>query len=115
MKRITEAWRRHPVLTTGFVLAAVFTLIFAVRAVVFTVYWANPEHRDRAIEGWMTPRYVARSWSLPDRVVVDAMQLPSMSGRRETLADIAARQNISIETLEKNIAEAAARYRANPG
>ncbi len=113
MKRLFSAWRSHPILTIGFIFAVLFTVMFAVRSVVFTIYWANPMHHDRSVEGWMTPRYIARSWSLPDKVVIDALNLPALTDRRQTLADIAARQNVPVQALEQGIAEAAAKFRAN--
>jgi hypothetical protein len=59
-----KVWRRHPVLTTGFVLAVVAMLAFAVRFGVQVVYWSTAAHQNQQLEGWMTPRYIARSWQV---------------------------------------------------
>ncbi len=112
MRRLVQAWRRHPVMTSGFILAVIFTVLFAVRSVVFMIYWSDPAHYDRAFEDWMTPRYIAKSWKLPDEVVLKALHLDQMTRRRTTLADIAARQGVTVKQLQENIARAAAEYRA---
>ncbi len=115
MKRLAAAWRRHPVLTGGFMLALGFTVLFAVRSIVFLVYWSDPAHHDRAFEDWMTPRYIARSWKLPDEVVLEALHLEQMPRRRTTLAEIATRQGVTVQQLEEDIARAALDYRAGYG
>ncbi len=111
MKRLINAWRRRPIITTGFALAVVFTGLFAVRAVTMMVYWSDPDHRDQAIQGWMTPRYVAQSWHLPPRVMYEALGTEEMPGRRKTLGDIAAERGISVKELSDQITRAADSFR----
>ena len=112
MKRLIDAWRRHPILTTGFIIAVLFSVMFAIRSVVFVVYWSDPDHRNVALESWMTPRYIARSWDIPPEVVLSALGTDEMPGRRLSLEDIARNLGISEEELEKRIHDAAIAYRA---
>ncbi|MGR3291456.1 MAG: hypothetical protein ACU0C9_09720 [Paracoccaceae bacterium] len=114
MKRLKDAWRRRPILTTGFVLAVVLTGIFAFRSVAMMVYWTDPDHRDQTIQGWMTPRFVAQSWHLPPDVMLEALQVDKMPGRRQALRDIAAAQGISLQELAERIVMAAQMFRDSP-
>ncbi len=99
MKMVAAAWRRHPWLTTAFALALAATLALAVRLIVFTIYWADPTHRDRALEGWMTPGYIALSWDLDRDAVRAAIGVEVPSGQHLTLEEIAERRGEPLEGL----------------
>lgn len=105
--------RQHPVLFAAFVLAAALTLFFATRMVVATIYWSDPAHRDQAIAGWMTPRYVSRSWRVPPEAILPALGAMDgpMPGRRLTIAELAALRGTTPEALAADIADAIARWR----
>lgn len=47
-----SAFRRYPVLTTAFAVAAALALVFLVNAVGRIVYWETQE--DEPIEPWLT-------------------------------------------------------------
>ncbi len=112
MRRLLDAFRAHPVLTPLFVLAAALTVMFAVRTVVFTLYWADPAHQDQPLEPWMTPRYVAHSWDLPPEVIIRALGVESGQGRRVSLAELARQQGIDVDELEARLRKAAREWRA---
>ncbi len=112
MKRYISAMRRHPLLTLGFTLATLMTVMFAVRSVVFMVYWSDPDKKDQDIQGWMTARYVAQSWHLPPKVMYMALGTEKMPGRRQTLSEIAINQGISLAELQARIQIAATEFRA---
>jgi hypothetical protein len=116
MRRLARLWRSHRALVVAFALALALTLVFAARALVFAVYWADPAHRDRAIEGWMTPRYIAHSWDLPPATVGAALGLAPGAGRadgaRLTLEEIAEARGTSVAALAAAIEAAAAAHRA---
>jgi hypothetical protein len=104
--------RRHPLLAAGFVLAALATLVFAVRLALATLVWTVPALRDQPPAGWMTPRYVAMSWDVPPEVVRAALDLPQDgTGRRVTLAELAAERGVSVELLTQELAQAIAAHR----
>lgn len=106
------AGRRRRLLLAAFLAALALTVFFGVRAVLFAVYWHDPAHRDEAIAGWMTPRYVAHSWNVPPEVVAAAIDLePGAAGRRPTLERIAAAEGVPLPELTARIETAIARYR----
>lgn len=111
MKRLINAWRRRPIITTAFLIATVFTIMFAVRSATMMIYWSDPDHRDQTIEGWMTPRYVARSWNLPADIMVGAIGGDQMPDPRRPLHEIAAEQGIALQELTTRITNAAATFR----
>lgn len=111
MKRLMAAWRRRPIILSGFVLALVLTALFAFRSVAFMIFWADPSHFEQKIEGWMTPRYVAQSWHLPPDVMSRALHTDKMPVRRMALGDIAAAQGISLDELVTRITDAAKTFR----
>lgn len=102
--------RRHPVLGSAFLLALFATVFFAIRTTTFAVYWADPAHRNLEVQGWMTPGYVAHSWSVPREVMRQAVG-PLPDKRRPTLDEIAAEQDIDLETLAERIQKAIAAHR----
>lgn len=89
MTALSRLWRHHRLALVAFALAAGVTLFFAVRLIVFSVYWADPAHRESLPEGWMTPGYVARSWHVSRDALRQALDLPDFAGHPPTLAEIA--------------------------
>jgi hypothetical protein len=113
VSRLAHLWRHHRVLLVAAATALAFTLFFAVRVAVFAIYWSDPAHRDQAVAGWMTPRYIAHSWQVPPSVVADALQLaPARTGRPPTLESIAAARGVAVEDLSAEVQAAIVRYRA---
>ncbi len=111
MSRLGHLWRDHRLLLAATVVALAVTLFFAVRLAVFALYWS--EHRDEAIAGWMTPRYIAHSWDVPPEVIGEALGLaPVQSGRPPTLDRVAAERGVPVTELEAAVEAAIARYRA---
>ena len=87
-------------LVAALVLAVAVAAVLGVRAVREAVYWADPAHRDQPLEGWMTPRYVARSWDLPPETVAEALGLDQDgTGRRNTLDDLARARGVPLSDL----------------
>lgn len=111
---IARALRRAPALSIAFVIALLATLWFGGRATMKAVYWADPAHRDQRIAGWMTPGYVARSWSVPPEVIAEALDLPPPgSGQRPPpLEVLAERRDIPLDSLITALAQAIAEHRA---
>ncbi len=110
--RIALLWRHHKWLLLAFVLAALLSVMFAVRTVVFTLYWANPAHERQPLQDWMTLRYVAYSWHVPRQDLARTLGLepPLRPGltiaeieRRTGLkrAEIAARLSTLSQTRER--------------
>jgi hypothetical protein len=108
---IAHLWTRHRWLLLGFVATVALALFFTVRAVVFTVYWSD--HRDEAIAGWMTPRYIAMSWDVPPQVIGDALGItPGGDARRMTVEEYARANGVSVADVAETLATAIEAFRA---
>jgi hypothetical protein len=101
---LIELWRRHPVVLAAFFLAVLVALGFAGRFVVKVVYWSSPAHQNQSVEGWMTPRYIARSWQVPleDLAERAALPHPASSGPR-TLAELARAEGEPLATILERV------------
>jgi hypothetical protein len=112
VSRLGHVWREHRLLLAATVIALAVTLFFAVRLAVFALYWSA--HRDEAIAGWMTPRYIAHSWGVPPAVIGEALGLEpgDRSGPPPTLEHIAAERGQPLAEVEAAVAAAIARHRA---
>ena len=60
---IGRLWRRHPVMLPVFALALLAALFFGGRALTFAVTLAW--RAEQPVAGWMTPRYIVRTYGLP--------------------------------------------------
>jgi hypothetical protein len=112
VSRFLKLWRVRPWLTSAFLLACVLTVVFAVRFVGHTVYWAN--HRDEAVRPWMTVGYVARSWGLDGREIdaLAGLPLPEVKGHPQTLAEIAADRGVPVAEVIAEVESAVAKLKA---
>lgn len=104
MRSVRPLWRRHPVALALFGLASLAALLFAVRLAVFTIYWADPAHRQLSPEPWMTPGYLARSWGRDPAEIGAALGFDAPPSDRPTLAEIAAERGIPVEVLLAEVA-----------
>lgn len=66
---------RRKWLLAGFVLAAALTAFFAVRAVMFAVYWMDPDRGHHPVEAWMTPRYILHAYDIPRERLAETLGL----------------------------------------
>jgi hypothetical protein len=101
---LKRLWRQNRWLTIAFALTLTLALVFIIRAGVFFVYWQ--QHQDEPKEGWMTVRYVARSYRVDPKLVHDAIGLPQTGPDRRPLIRIANDQRQSLEALTARIIEA---------
>ncbi len=102
-KRIAILWQRHRLLMIAFAIAATLTLFFALRMVMFALYWADPTHRQQPPEPWMPLRYVAYSWDVPPQELAAALGLGPDARRRLTIADITRITGLSPEEIEARL------------
>ncbi len=94
MKRL---WKSHPRMLLGFVLAAALALFFTGRILFGLLYWA--EHRDEAVQPWMTVGYVGRSWGLDPREIDARAGLPLPEGHALTLDEIARQRGVPVAEI----------------
>ncbi|NEX47186.1 hypothetical protein [Pseudotabrizicola algicola] len=108
-------FRRHPVLASLFALALMLTLFFAGRFVAQVIYWSDPARQEQQVEGWMTLRYVARSWQLAPRDLYEAAGLPApVRGSAMTLEQLAEDRGIPLSQLIAEIEASILHLRAAP-
>jgi len=98
-------FRRHPWPTVIMAAGLVALVWFGGQFVSEVLYFSDPAHREQPLAGWMSPRYVAKSWGLPPEVVADVMKL-APGHRHTTLDQVAARQNITVDELQRRVAAA---------
>src|SRR5258705_10844892 len=79
------AWRmknfgwRQWLIVLAFVLAVLFTGIFAMRTVRRAAYWHN--HKDEPIRPWVSIGYIAHSYRVPPYVLTEAPCFPPKTYR----------------------------------
>jgi hypothetical protein len=96
-------------LAAAFLLALLFTALFAVRTVRRAVYWDH--HRDEQIRPWMSIHYIARSYRVPPSVLFRAIGVEPGPPHRRPLREIAAEQNRPVDELISELQTAIARER----
>jgi hypothetical protein len=110
--RLLAIWRAHPWISGAFLAALALTLFFGTRMVLFTIYWSDPAHRDQALQGWMTPGYVAQSWDVPREALARALGPLAEPGKRMTLDRIAAENDVPLDQVIARLEAAIAAARA---
>ena len=101
--KLKHLWQNHKLLLSGFTIAAVLTAFFAVRMVVSSIYWGNPDHQNQPLEGWMTPRYVAMSYGLERQEVEQVLGMDPSSVARVHLNDLLKAQGMTLKELQARI------------
>jgi hypothetical protein len=97
----------------GFGIAVSAVFYFGFQTQSQSVYWNDPAHRDQALDGWMTPRYVAQSYDIPPEVFIPALFLdPAQKPRRISLDAIAAENGVTLGELQMRIDAAVAQWRS---
>lgn len=113
MKDLHLLWRRHPVTVLAFGLALAVALFFAVRLILFAIYWADPAHRDQHPEAWMTPGYVAHSWHIPREELLRYLDVPPDLPRPATIEEIARARGVPVGQVIGEVEAAVAALRAS--
>ncbi len=109
---IAHLWAHHRALFVTFTLALLVTVIFAVRSVVFVVYWSDPAHRNQPLEAWMTPRYVAQSYDVPVEVVAEMLAVAHQRQFRPTLRRLARQNGTDLDALKAKLLRDIAIYKS---
>ena len=112
MSALGRLWRHNRLALLAFVAATALTVFFTARMMVFSVYWADPAHHNQAIAGWMTPRYIARSWHVPPEAIETVTGGRPGTGHPRTLDQIAADAGVPMADLAAEITAAIAAAKA---
>ena len=90
--------KRHPFIVLAFVLALAASLALAGRITYSAIYWS--QHRQEAVQPWMTVGYVGRSWGLDPREIDARAGLPlPEKGRPLTLEQIAQSRSVTVDQI----------------
>ena len=111
--RVKDLWTHNRYLLIAFTAAICLAGFFSVRTVGQFIYWSDPARQDQSLAGWMTPRYVAKSYDIPVGVVKEAFDLAQDDlPRRVSLGTLAAAKGMSIEELQDQLDATVAAWRA---
>lgn len=105
-----DLWRRHPRLVLAFGLALSLTLFFLGNIVWQAVYWSN--HREMAVQPWMTVGYVGKSWGLPPHRIDEVAGLPQPKDHPMTLIEIADQRGLPVSEVIAQVQAAVAQLQA---
>ena len=100
---IKHLWQRNKYLLLAFVFAAAITVFFATRMIVSGIYWADPEHQNQPLEGWMTPRYVAYSYGLEADEFKQVLGIDPTAVSRVHLRDLLQKQGLTLTELQARL------------
>ncbi|MDD9922825.1 MAG: hypothetical protein OXQ92_11185 [Boseongicola sp.] len=101
-------------LPTAVLVGACFLVIwFLTRAALDFVHFNDPKHQDADLKGWMTPRYIVRSYDLPRSLVFDTLGLQDPDRRGVPLRRIAEDMGLTLEELTDLVREVAEEHRAS--
>lgn len=93
--------------------AVLFITFFGFRTITSFVYWNDEAHQSQPIAGWMTPRYVGKSWRVPPEVVAAALQIELSAGTgRTSLEQIANARGEDLTTLIATLDAAISTHKA---
>lgn len=111
--RTKDLWTHNRKAFITFLIMVAFMGFFGVRAVGEFIYWSDPAKRDQTLAGWMTPRYVTRSYRVPPDVVRVAFDL-QMDERmpRMSLETLSAQTGLSLQELEDRLTASVEAFRA---
>lgn len=112
--RIKDLWKHNRLALLAFVAVVALSGFFGVKSVSQFVYWADPQHQDQSLAGWMTPRYIGQSYQVPPEVIFEAFDL-SREGpnRRISLETLAADKGLTLQDLQTQVDAAVAAWRAD--
>ncbi len=112
--RLKDLWQYNRRALLAFVAMLCLAGFFGAKSVSQFIYWSDPKHQDQPLAGWMTPRYVGQSYSIPPEVVQKAFGLTRDGPpRRISLDTLADELGISIQDMQAIIDTAVADWRAS--
>ena len=109
---LKDIWAHNRLALLAFVAVVAIAGYFGVRAAGQFIYWADPAHQDQPLAGWMTPRYVSRSYDVPPPVILDALEMDREAiPRRASLDTIAAEQDMTLDEMQLRVETAVTAWR----
>ncbi|WP_424940057.1 hypothetical protein [Aliiroseovarius sp. S253] len=108
---LRRMWTAAPFATVVLLVALAASAVFGVRTIGNWVYWNDPDHIDQPMAGWMTPHYVAHSWDVPRKVMIEALAMNDKDPKGHNLKHLAEAQGIPLEELIARIEAAIEAHR----
>lgn len=110
---LKDFWTYNRAAFLAFVVVFALAGVFGARAVTHYIYWSDPGKQNQRLAGWMTPRYVAKSYDVPPEVIKTAWNLnPDSALRRASLDTIAQELGLTLEEMQQRVAAAALAFHA---
>lgn len=109
---IKKIWSNAPIATLILGLALAATLFFGIRSVAF--FLTHPPHSEQTqpVEEWMTPGYIAKSWSVPRRVILRAIDAPNPPPNGPmSLSELAEFREVPVSQIVEEVETAIAGFR----
>jgi hypothetical protein len=103
MNATRTAFKRHPILFIAFLIALVAVAFFAVRTVDDALHWGDRFGHEPEIAGWMTPRYIQRTWNVPADALAEALQIEPREARRKTISELAVERGETAPELAERL------------
>lgn len=94
---IRRIWQRNPLLSLAFLLAVTASLFFAWRAVDMALILTN--RAEKPVAGWMTPRYIARSYGLDRDDLAAVLSTADGEDARQPLHSLAREQDVPLTDM----------------
>lgn len=94
---IRRIWQKNPILTLAFLLALIACFFFMGRAMNMALILAN--RADKPVAGWMTPRYIARSYGLEREDLGTILSITDGDDARQPLYSLAQEQEVPVADL----------------
>jgi hypothetical protein len=99
---------RRRITLVGFALTALLTGFFILRTALFASHWMDPDRGLHPVEGWMTQRYISRTYDIPRDRMLQLLDLPETDRPRQSLEKIAANRGVPVDSLIAQIEAALA-------
>ncbi len=103
LSAVKRLWQHNRFLFLAFGIAAIATVFFATRMIVLGIYWADPDHQNQPLEGWMTPRYVAYSYGLEADEFEQILGTDPTAVSRVHLRDLLKKQGLTLTELQARL------------
>ena len=101
MTALRTLWRHHRIAFALFCAATLMAVFFLVRLALFSLYWADPAHRNVTPQPWMTPGYIAHSWHLDPKYMGEVLGIAP--GQRPTLQEIADTRGLPVAQIIQQV------------
>ena len=109
--KLVSFMRQNLLLVGVFTIACGVALWFLTHIALDFLYFNDPKNQDVDLRGWMTPRYIVRTYDLPRDLVLETLQIEENQQRGAPLRRIASDLGLTMDELTDLIRQTAETYR----